>query len=488
MDPNINYYQLLGVPTNADTETIQKAYKRAARRAHPDVGGDANTFAALTRARDVLTDPPTRARYDAVRAVALRGGNAQARQPRFKQQWERRPETQPSRATIYGTTNGDPSGQELARIVEQLPLPDHCFVFHQTSGVDHVIVAGNRLVMLRLVHAPSGIWRWDRHAKRPTVNGSRSSTAEQACLGSVAATDELVADIGWSDNNLEWARVLVVAPQPGDSGTIDLAEFSHPELDATTIGGLDGWLRAWWKHGYDGAPAGNVAYSPVGALAALRARTAQPDTVMTPHTAAQDRPDVADGQRARPDLPTGLVAYLTAMLTTLAVAAGAAAWSVTATTVVAFTAAVALTSWQLWAPQLRPPPPDPQDTVASDLATVADVRIPERFVPHPADIAAVPVAAGLTIAATAVLAPSLVAAAVVALTWAAAAAHPAWMCTRIATAHTGRTLQVATDRSRYPLVVHALRTHASDPAQRSAVKALENAGAKQAAAAIKGPR
>ncbi|HEX4901799.1 MAG TPA: DnaJ domain-containing protein [Acidimicrobiales bacterium] len=45
---------LLGVPAHATEEEVRRAFRRAARRAHPDAGGDASVFRTLLAARDVL--------------------------------------------------------------------------------------------------------------------------------------------------------------------------------------------------------------------------------------------------------------------------------------------------------------------------------------------------------------------------------------------------------------------------------------------------
>jgi hypothetical protein len=48
---------LLGVPADADAETVRHAWRLWARVAHPDVGGDAAHFARLDEARRVLMRP-----------------------------------------------------------------------------------------------------------------------------------------------------------------------------------------------------------------------------------------------------------------------------------------------------------------------------------------------------------------------------------------------------------------------------------------------
>lgn len=58
-------YRLLGVRKTAKPETINKAYRRKAKFAHPDVnGGDDTKFLALKAARDTLLDPERRKIYD----------------------------------------------------------------------------------------------------------------------------------------------------------------------------------------------------------------------------------------------------------------------------------------------------------------------------------------------------------------------------------------------------------------------------------------
>lgn len=57
-------YECLGVPRDADAAAIHRAYRSAAKDAHPDAGGSEKAFAAVKHARDVLIDPNRRARYD----------------------------------------------------------------------------------------------------------------------------------------------------------------------------------------------------------------------------------------------------------------------------------------------------------------------------------------------------------------------------------------------------------------------------------------
>ena len=62
-----DYYDVLGVPRDADEETIKKAFRAQARSLHPDVSQDPASpekFRALTEAYGVLSKPTTRLLYD----------------------------------------------------------------------------------------------------------------------------------------------------------------------------------------------------------------------------------------------------------------------------------------------------------------------------------------------------------------------------------------------------------------------------------------
>ncbi len=61
-----DHYKTLGVSRSADAEEIRKAYKRLARRYHPDGGGDnpVERFHEVREAYEVLSDPLARSAYD----------------------------------------------------------------------------------------------------------------------------------------------------------------------------------------------------------------------------------------------------------------------------------------------------------------------------------------------------------------------------------------------------------------------------------------
>jgi molecular chaperone DnaJ len=81
--PEKDYYKVLGVSQEASAEEIRKAYRRLAKKHHPDRhrGSKASEekFKEITEAHQVLSDPQKRRQYDQLREAGLHGWGAQGR-------------------------------------------------------------------------------------------------------------------------------------------------------------------------------------------------------------------------------------------------------------------------------------------------------------------------------------------------------------------------------------------------------------------------
>ena len=60
----MNYYDVLGVPTDASESDIKKAFRKLASQHHPDKGGDTDKFQQIQEAYEVLGDANRRQEYD----------------------------------------------------------------------------------------------------------------------------------------------------------------------------------------------------------------------------------------------------------------------------------------------------------------------------------------------------------------------------------------------------------------------------------------
>jgi molecular chaperone DnaJ len=73
-----DFYEILGVPRDADADTIKRAYRRLAMEHHPDRNQGSSEaeeqFKKITRAYDVLRDPEKRSSYDRFGERGVGGG------------------------------------------------------------------------------------------------------------------------------------------------------------------------------------------------------------------------------------------------------------------------------------------------------------------------------------------------------------------------------------------------------------------------------
>src|SRR5699024_647570 len=124
------HYDVLGIEPNADRPAVRRAYIKAVRKNHPDVGGDADEFIAISTAYEVLYDDEARRPYDRVigsESVADDGPAHEAptgpqttapTAPRARQNCGGiRPPTIPNRRHIFEEMDGVPDSRWRRRIM-----------------------------------------------------------------------------------------------------------------------------------------------------------------------------------------------------------------------------------------------------------------------------------------------------------------------------------------------------------------------------------
>ena len=134
MEINQSLYEILGIESNADLETIKRAYRKMVQIYHPDKAGQSpeNTerFAQICKAYEILSDPEKRALYDKPRRARTfyrsswrppKGANFSSEQPHGEQQFTQRthqrnpswkqPQNSMNLDDLFGGTSTTPSPQ-----------------------------------------------------------------------------------------------------------------------------------------------------------------------------------------------------------------------------------------------------------------------------------------------------------------------------------------------------------------------------------------
>src|SRR4030067_1386019 len=73
-----DYYEILGVSRDADDKQLKKAFRKFARKYHPDLNpnnkGSEQRFKEINEAYEVLSDPTKRKQYDSYGHAAFDAG------------------------------------------------------------------------------------------------------------------------------------------------------------------------------------------------------------------------------------------------------------------------------------------------------------------------------------------------------------------------------------------------------------------------------
>jgi hypothetical protein len=301
-----SYYQVLRVAVTATEKEIKVAYRRAARTAHPDHGGDAAAFRQVTRAYETLIDPTRRKAYDRsyaagtlrneesdgeahfdappagsrASATVHRQGNARntagdppvyvppyddspagavplvplavARQqvhgmPRKRGIFGAEARIQREMRTVQLLTRQVLPAIPAARLINGLQSPA------DNSHIDHAVLSGYRLALIGSMLLPKGAYAWDGR----TLNHGGRAIAPPQLTHVVRAMQDIFPEL----NVTGWTVVL----NPGGNlhePVIDNHRRSAGALEAVQVVNAAGMVRGL-KEFLAAGPAPNTVNVPV---------------------------------------------------------------------------------------------------------------------------------------------------------------------------------------------------------------------------------
>jgi molecular chaperone DnaJ len=117
-----DYYHILGVPSDATQDEIKSAYRRQAKKCHPDCSGEGSeSFQAVGEAYEVLRDPGRRRAYDRELAREKKRVEQTASKPRPEPLRQRRYPVEPLVPARRPGSSRDPFGHaSFSSLIEEL--------------------------------------------------------------------------------------------------------------------------------------------------------------------------------------------------------------------------------------------------------------------------------------------------------------------------------------------------------------------------------
>ena len=118
-----DYYQILGVDKSATADDIKKAYRKLARKYHPDVSKESDAaarMAEVNEANTVLSDPEKRTAYDTVGAQAWAAGARSGDDVRPPPGWNTGYEYSGGGPEGFGAHFSGGDGQDFSEFFEQM--------------------------------------------------------------------------------------------------------------------------------------------------------------------------------------------------------------------------------------------------------------------------------------------------------------------------------------------------------------------------------
>ena len=208
MDTPDNYYAVLGVPIDADSETLKHAYRQLARRFHPDLAGDegAIQMKRINRAYDVLSDPQKRLNYDTIigGVIDFRKGGLTRPRPR-PLKYDPADDIEFSGLSIFSTRGPFHPGPVLRTSLGVI------------STVGSLSTSGGTIVAIGSLDGKGLLWRTENPAQQTYFAADSALTVESLRELRFAATGGLL--VGWGrlgvhawdtgDGTLLWSQSLI---------------------------------------------------------------------------------------------------------------------------------------------------------------------------------------------------------------------------------------------------------------------------------------